>query len=108
MLQFQLPRMRQAAGESFSLATDVADYLVKKGLPFRDAHGVVGALVRECEARGCELNALPLDAYLSKSPLFAADILELDVDAALAARDIPGGTAPRQVRIAADQLRALL
>ncbi len=107
-LQFQLPRMRQAAGESFSLATDVADYLVKKGLPFRDAHGVVGALVRECEARGCELNALPLDVYRSKSPLFETDILELDVESALAARDNPGGTAPRQVRIAAEQLRALL
>ena len=107
-LQFQLGRMKQAAGESFSLATDVADYLVKKGLPFRDAHGVVGALVRECEARGCELNALPLDVYISKSPLFERDILELDVESALAARDIPGGTAPRQVRIAAEQLRALL
>ena len=107
-LHFQLPRMRRAAGESFSLATDVADYLVKKGLPFRDAHGVVGALVRECEARGCELNGLPLEVYVSKSPLFEADILELDVESALAARDIPGGTAPRQVRIAAAQLRALL
>ncbi|MEO6045746.1 MAG: argininosuccinate lyase [Tepidiformaceae bacterium] len=107
-LHFQLPRMRRAAGESFSLATDAADYLVKKGLPFRDAHGVVGALVRECEARGCELNGLPLDVYVSKSPLFEADILELDVESALAARDIPGGTAPRQVRIAAAQLRALL
>ena len=107
-LQFQLPRMRQAAGESFSLATDVADYLVKKGLPFRDAHGVVGSLVRECEARGCELNALPLEIYVGKSPLFEGDILELDVESALAARDIPGGTAPRQVRIAAEQLRALL
>lgn len=107
-LQFQLPRMRKAAGESFSLATDVADYLVKKGLPFRDAHGVVGSLVRECEARGCELNALPLEIYQSNSALFEADILELDVESALAARNIPGGTAPRQVRIAAEQLRALL
>ena len=107
-LQFQLPRMRKAAGESFSLATDVADYLVKKGLPFRDAHGVVGSLVRECEARGCELTALPLEIYQSNSALFEADILELDVESALAARDIPGGTAPRQVRIAAEQLRALL
>ncbi|MEO6399051.1 MAG: argininosuccinate lyase, partial [Tepidiformaceae bacterium] len=107
-LQFQLPRMRTAAGESFSLATDVADYLVKKGLPFRDAHGVVGGLVRECEARSCELNALPLEVYRANSPLFEADILELDVESALAARDVPGGTAPRQVRIAAEQLRALL
>ena len=64
--------------------------------------------MRECEARGCELNALPLDVYVATSPLFEADILELDVESALAARDIPGGTAPRQVRIAAEQLRALL
>ena len=107
-LQFQLPRMREAAGASFSLATDVADYLVKKGLPFRDAHGVVGSLVRECEARGCELNALPFPVYAAASPLFAEDILRLDVDSALAARDIPGGTAPAQVRKAASQLRAAL
>ena len=47
-LGFNLERMRQAAGENFSLATDIADYLVKKGMPFREAHGVVGGLVREC------------------------------------------------------------
>ena len=52
-LRFNLNRMRAAAGQSFSLATDVADYLVKKGMPFRRAHEVVGALVREAESRGC-------------------------------------------------------
>ncbi len=107
-LEFNLARMRAAAGASFSLATDVADYLVKKGLPFRDAHGVVGALVRECEERGCELNELPFQAYAEASPLFERDVLAIDVDAALAARDIPGGTAPSQVRLAAAALRAEL
>ena len=107
-LEFDLPRMRRAAGENFSLATDVADYLVKKGLPFRDAHGIVGSLVRECEERRCELAGLPLEVYRAASELFAADILNLDVDSALAARDIPGGTAPNRVRAAAAELRALL
>ena len=107
-LGFNLERMRKAAGENFSLATDVADYLVKKGMPFREAHGIVGGLVRECEHRRCDLSELPLDVYRAASGLFEADILALDVDAALAARDIPGGTAPRQVRAAAAQLRALV
>ena len=107
-LRFDLPRMRLAAGQNFSLATDVADYLVKKGLPFRDAHGVVGGLVRECETRDCELAQLPFPVYAAASPLFEEEILLLDVDSALAARDIPGGTAPRQVRLAAAGLRAQL
>lgn len=107
-LSFQLPRMRQAAGESFSLATDIADYLVKKGMPFRQAHEVVGGLVRAAEQRACELNQLPFEVYAAASALFAADILALDVDAALAARDIPGGTAPVRVKAAAAALRASL
>jgi argininosuccinate lyase len=107
-LEFDLPRMRAAAAGGFSLATDVADYLVKKGMPFREAHEVVGGLVRECEARGCELAGLPLDVYRNASPLFESDILDIDVDSALAARDIPGGTAPDRVRAAAATLRGLL
>ena len=107
-LEFQLERLNKAAGDNFSLATDVADYLVKKGLPFREAHGIVGGLVRECELRRCELSELPLAVYAAASPLFQRDILDLNVDSALAERDIPGGTAPRQVRIAAMQLRGLL
>ncbi|MBI2767945.1 MAG: argininosuccinate lyase [Chloroflexi bacterium] len=105
-LEFDLPRMRQAAGANFSLATDVADYLVKKGLPFRSAHEVVGGLVRECEARRCELGELPIEVYKAASTLFGGDILALDVDAAMAARDVAGGTAPRQVRGAAAALLA--
>ncbi|MGE0597914.1 MAG: argininosuccinate lyase [Dehalococcoidia bacterium] len=104
-LGFNLGEMRRAAGLGFSLATDIADYLVKKGLPFRSAHEVVGRLVREAESRDCELNELPFEVYQSASPLFQPDVLEITVDSALAARDIPGGTAPRQVRLAAGQLR---
>jgi argininosuccinate lyase len=107
-LRFNLARMRHAAGESFSLATDIADYLVKKGLPFRKAHEIVGGLVREAEARGCELNDLPLDVYTAASSLFEGEVLGITVESALAARDIPGGTAPAQVRKAAGQLRAAL
>lgn len=97
-LEFDLDRMRAAAGANFALATDIADYLVKKGMPFRDAHHVVGALVRECERRGCELNELPLEVYRDSSDLFEADVLDITVESALAARDIPGGTAPNRVR----------
>ncbi len=107
-LGFNLERMRESAGLSFSLATDVADYLVKKGLPFRSAHEVVGGLVREAERRRCELNALPFEVYSAASPHFDQDVLDITVDSALAARDITGGTAPRQVRLAAAALRAAL
>jgi argininosuccinate lyase len=105
-LRFNLARMRQTSGQSYSLATDVADYLVKKGMAFRQAHEVVGGLVREAEVRHCELHELPLDVYRAANELFAADVLDITVDSALAARNIPGGTAPAEVRKAAAQLRA--
>ncbi len=104
-LEFDLPRMRAAASGGFALATDVADYLVRKGLPFREAHAVAGGLVREAEAQGCELHELPFETYSAASDLFEADVLEIDVDSALAARDIIGGTAPARVREAAHALR---
>jgi len=90
-------RMLSAAGESFSLATDYADYLAKKRLPFREAHEIVGKLVRTCEQRGCDLGDLTLDELRAASPLFEADAVGLRVDAAVAARDVPGGTAPGRV-----------
>ena len=107
-LGFETERMRAAASGGFSLATDVADYLVRKGTPFREAHEIVGGLVREAESRGCELAELPFEVYAAASDRFERDILELDVDAALAARDLQGGTAPGRVRAAADALRAEL
>jgi argininosuccinate lyase len=108
LLEFDLPRMRTAAGQGYALATDIADYLVKKGLPFRDAHRVVGGLVREAEERRCELNELPFELYRQASELFEPDVLGITVESALDSRDIPGGTAPRRVRESARELRALL
>ena len=107
-LSFDTQRMRETAGQGFSLTTDIADYLVKKGMPFREAHSVVGGLVKECEARACELNELPFDVYAQTSDLFGRDVLEISVDSALADRDVTGGTAPAQVRKAAAELLAEL
>jgi len=104
-LQFDLDRMREAASGGFSLATDVADYLVRKGMPFREAHAVTGGLVREAEERGCELHELPFERYAAASDLFEPDVLDIDVDSALAARDAIGGAAPARVREAAEALR---
>lgn len=107
-VRFDLARMRAAAGEGYALATDVADYLVRKGMPFRQAHEVVGRLVREAERRGCELRELPLEVYRAESELFEADVLAITVEQAIAARDVPGGTAPRRVLETAAQIRAAL
>lgn len=106
-LTFNTARMAQAAAQDYTTATDLADYLVRKGLPFRDAHHVVGALVGACVADGKQLSDLTLDALRSHSPLFEADALDvLTAQASAAARDVPGGTAPSQVRqalVAAEQ-----
>jgi argininosuccinate lyase len=101
-------RMRAAAAANFSLATDLADYLVRKGLPFRDAHEAVGRLVRHAESREKELHELPLEAYRRFSPLFAEDALAIDVEASVRSRDVPGGTAPRRVHAELRRVRKRL
>ena len=106
--RFRTERMRRTAGENYALATDVADYLVRKGLPFRDAHGVVGRLVAFGVEKGRDLGELTLDEYRALSPLFAADVFQITVDTSVAARDVPGGTAPRRVAAALGEARALL
>jgi argininosuccinate lyase len=90
-------RMRAAAAAGYTLATDLADYLVRKGVPFREAHQAVGKLVRYASERGKELSELTLKEYQRYSPLFEEDVLGLDVEASLRARDVPGGTAPKRV-----------
>jgi argininosuccinate lyase len=90
-------RMEQAAMGSYSLATDLADYLVRRGMPFRDAHRAVADLVRYAEGEGKPLTELSLEEYRRFSPLFDQDILSLDVRASIAARDVPGGTAAVRV-----------
>ncbi len=96
-IQVHEARMRSAAAANYSLATDLADYLVRKGLPFRDAHEIVGKLVRHAESQSKELNELSLDDYRRFSPLFAKDALDITVDTSVRSRDVTGGTAPRRV-----------
>ncbi len=102
-------RMRAAASEGFATATDFADYLVRKGAPFRDAHEAVARAVRHAEAAGCDLSELPLDQLRQFSPLVAQDLYAaLTLEGSVASRDHPGGTAPARVRAAAAAARAAL
>jgi argininosuccinate lyase len=102
-------RMRQAAVEGFATATDLADYLVKKGLPFREAHEAVARAVRAAETKGCDLADLPLDELRGFSSLVAEDVYAvLTLEGSLRARAHIGGTAPAQVRAAIARVRARL
>jgi argininosuccinate lyase len=90
--------MRRAALEGFSTATDLADYLVKKGMPFRDAHEVVARAVRLAEDERCDLSDLSLATLKGFSETIEADVFSvLTIEGSLASRNIPGGTAPEQV-----------
>jgi argininosuccinate lyase len=101
--------MRRAALEGFATATDLADYLVKKGLPFREAHEAVARAVRFASDRGQDLAALPLAELQQFSPLIEADVFEvLTLEGSVAARNHPGGTAPEQVRAALARAKAEL
>ena len=102
-------RMRDAARAGFATATDLADYLVRRGLPFRDAHEVVGRAVRQGVASSRDLAEFTLDELRAFSPLIEADVFAvLTLEGSVAARDHLGGTAPAQVRAAAGRARARL
>jgi argininosuccinate lyase len=102
---FNIARMAELAPAGFALATDVADWLVREGVPFRDAHEISGALVRFCEENGLALDEPTDEQYLSVSPRLSGAVrASLTVEASLAARSSPGGTAPDRV---AEQLTAL-
>jgi argininosuccinate lyase len=101
--------MRQAAGEHFATATDLADYLVRRGVAFREAHEIVGRVVRHALETGKTLTALSLDELRPFSDRFAADVAAaLTVEASLRARAVSGGTAPDAVRRALALARTLL
>ena len=90
--------MRRAAAEGYSTATDLADYLVRKGLPFREAHEAVARAVKAASARGVDLAELSLVQLKEFSPLIEDDVQPvLTLDGSVSARDHPGGTAPSQV-----------
>jgi argininosuccinate lyase len=94
-------RMRAAAREGFATATDLADYLVRKGMPFRDAHEAVANAVRDAERSECDLADLPLDVLKRYAPLIGADVFSvLTLEGSVASRNHVGGTAPARVRAA--------
>ena len=91
------------------LATDLADYLVAKGIPFREAHHIVGQVVQRAAAQGVPLTQWSVDDFRAVHPAFDADVHQaLDPWAAVARRDVPGGTAPNRVRAQLEQARAAL
>ncbi|MCY4530253.1 MAG: argininosuccinate lyase, partial [Chloroflexi bacterium] len=99
-MDVQPDRLRNAALNSYALATDVADYLVAKGLPFREAHGIVARLSQHAVESGKRLDELDLDTYRGFSNLFKSDVLSITVDSSIRARDVFGGTAPNRVEAA--------
>jgi argininosuccinate lyase len=102
-------RMRQAAAEGFSTATDLADYLVRKGLPFRDAHEAVALAVRLAADSGRTLDALTPAEMQSISPLIGADAYDaLTLEGSVSSRDHFGGTAPARVKSAIEAARQRL
>jgi argininosuccinate lyase len=102
-------RMRSAARQGFSTATDLADYLVRKGIPFRDAHEIVGKAVALGVREGRDLAELSLEELRGFSDAIGGDVFQfLTLEGSLAARDHIGGTAPRQVRAAAARARERL
>ncbi|HZP92368.1 MAG TPA: argininosuccinate lyase [Burkholderiales bacterium] len=98
--------MRAAAAEGFATATDLADYLAKKGLPFREAHEAVARAVRHAAEKGVDLSGLSLEELKRFSPLIERDALDgLTLEGSLAARNHAGGTAPEAVRRAIARAR---
>ncbi len=103
------PNMRQAALEGFATATDLADYLVKKGMPFRDAHEAVALAVKHAVQKKCDLADLPLNELRQFSGLIADDIYNvLTLEGSVASRNHIGGTAPAQVKQAIQRARKII
>ena len=101
--------MRQAALEGYATATDLADYLVKKGMPFRDAHEVVALAVKHAVKKGCDLAELPLNELEKFSDKISKDVFSvLTLEGSLASRNHVGGTAPAQVKKAITRARKLI
>jgi argininosuccinate lyase len=108
-LEVNANAMRDALTQGYATATDLADYLVKRGMPFRDAHEAVALAVRAAESRNCALEALPLETLRQFAPQIGADVFDvLGPEGAAAGRTHVGGTAPEQVRAQVARARAAL
>jgi argininosuccinate lyase len=105
---FQRERMRAAVSSSM-MATDLADYLVRRGATFREAHAAVGGLIRRIETDRCELHELPMAAFAEAHPLFGQDVFDaLGSANSLERREVEGGTGPRAVRAQLEAARAAI
>ena len=107
-LELDTKRVESLSGESQMLATDLADYLVGKGMPFREAHGIMRELCRWCDERGRGLQELTIDEYKGFSPLFEGEVYRITATSSAAARDNPGGTAPARVVEALERVGKIL
>jgi argininosuccinate lyase len=106
-LRFRTERMAELAPQGFSLATDVAEWLVRAGVPFRVAHEVAGACVRRCEELGCELDELTDEQFAGISPHLTPGVREvLTVEGSIASRSGRGGTALDRVTEQLAEVRA--
>lgn len=107
--RFQENSLRQSAADPALVATEIADYLVNHGVPFRDAHEIVGKVLRAAEEAGVTVHEMTLERLRRFSPAFGPDLATmLTVDSALARRSVKGGTAPVAVRAALDEFKARL
>ncbi len=107
-INFRVERMRAAAAEGFLNATDVADYLVTKGIPFREAHEIVGRIVRHCVETGERLEALSPNRLREFCPAFKPDVAKyISLDACIERRLSPGGTSSRRVSEAIQQAKRI-
>jgi argininosuccinate lyase len=107
--KFNADRLRAAASNPVLLATEAADYLVRKGIPFRQAHDIVGKVLREAEKQNVPWTSLALETLQNISPAFEPDFAgSLSLGAALATKRVPGGTAPESVQTAISDLQGRL
>jgi argininosuccinate lyase len=103
---FDTERLQRAVGQGHLVATEVADYLVTRGLSFRQAHDIAGSLVRAAIARGVTLAELPLEVFHAESALFERDVFDwLDVARAVDRRDVTGGPARGQIEAELARIR---
>lgn len=107
-IKVNVKRIHDAMEKDYILATDLADYLVKKGLPFREAHDIMSKLSEYAIIKDRNFRELSLDEYHSFSPLFDQDVYDITLESSVAARNIVGGTSPQQVEAALTRARRLL
>lgn len=108
-IEINRPKMLKAASEGFSTATEIADYLAKKGVPFRNAHEITGKVVKYCEKKGKDLSALTIKEWKSFSNIFDSDVFAaIDVKKSIDSKNVTGGTSRKQVAKRIEKLKKIL